>query len=216
MSYILDALKKSDQQRNLGTLPNLQIAQASAPAPKRPSAIYYGSLAVILLCAGVAIGLLRPWQAEQAASGTGQTEQDSPLAVSHQATPAATHIEDSPVAVSHQAAPSTTTASPGVTGDVGHQIAAEHVRKMPASPASNVQEQDPIPFDELPFTIQREIPDLTAQLRAYSSEPGERFVYINSKKLRQGDPVMPGLTLERITLRAATFEFRGHRFEIGY
>ena len=63
MSYILDALKKSDQQRNLGTPPTLQFAQATMPAPKRPSLFYYGLLAVVLLGAGVAIGLLRPWQA---------------------------------------------------------------------------------------------------------------------------------------------------------
>jgi hypothetical protein len=63
MSYILDALRKSDQQRRRGAAPTLPLGQATAVAPKQPALLIYGLLAAVLLGAGMAIGWLRPWQA---------------------------------------------------------------------------------------------------------------------------------------------------------
>ncbi len=198
MSYILDALKKSDQQRNLGTPPTLQVAQLTVAARKRPSLFYYGLLAVVLLGAGVGIGLLRPWQAEQMPAGT---------------EPAA---QPSPVVIPQQAAPSTMTASPDSNGNTAHEIAAAPVRHKPAIPAANEQqEQQVIPVYELPAAIQREIPDMAVQLHAYSNTPGERLVSINSIRLREGGYLMAGLRLEQITPDGMIFSYKGYRFSRG-
>ena len=67
MSYILDALRKSDQRRQRGAAPTLLMGQAAEVAPRQPAYLYYGLLAVVLLGAGMAIGWLRPWQAQQPA-----------------------------------------------------------------------------------------------------------------------------------------------------
>ena len=67
MSYILDALRKSDQQRQRGAAPTLLAALATTVAPRQPALLSYGLLALVLVGAGVAIGWLRPWQPEQAA-----------------------------------------------------------------------------------------------------------------------------------------------------
>lgn len=67
MSYILDALRKSDQLRQRGAAPTLLLGQAAAMAPKQPALLHYGLLALVLLGAGIAIGWLRPWQPEPAA-----------------------------------------------------------------------------------------------------------------------------------------------------
>ena len=194
MSYILDALRKSDQQRNLGTPPTLQLAQVTVAAPKRPSPFTYGLLAVVLLVAGVAIGLLRPWQAEQMPSGS------EPIA------------QGTPVAIPRQAAPSTIPASPDITGNTAHLIAAAPVRQKPDYPAAIAQGQKTIPFDELPAPILHEIPDMTVQLHSYSSKRGERLVYINSRRLREGDSLMAGLRLEQITPEGEIFSYKGYRF----
>lgn len=69
MSYILDALRKSDQERQRGAAPTLLVGQAVAPPQKQPAYLFYGLLALVLLAAGIAIGWLRPWQSEQAAPG---------------------------------------------------------------------------------------------------------------------------------------------------
>ena len=62
MSYILDALRKSDQLRRRNAAPALLLGQATAAAPKQPALLAYGLLALVLLGAGIAIGWLRPWQ----------------------------------------------------------------------------------------------------------------------------------------------------------
>ncbi len=70
MSYILDALRKSDQQRQRGAAPTLLAVQDTAVAPKRPAYLVYGVLAAVLVGAGIVIGWLRPWHSEQAAPDT--------------------------------------------------------------------------------------------------------------------------------------------------
>jgi general secretion pathway protein B len=62
MSFILDALRKSDQQRQRGSAPTLLTAQAAAIGTKRPSLMAYGTLGGVLLATGIVIGWLRPWQ----------------------------------------------------------------------------------------------------------------------------------------------------------
>ena len=66
MSYILDALRKSDQQRQRGTAPTLLTAQATVPAPTRPGFSLNGWLVAALVGAGILVGWLRPWQTEPA------------------------------------------------------------------------------------------------------------------------------------------------------
>src|SRR5450759_3157014 len=85
MSYILEALKKSDQQRQLGATPTLQATQVTVPAPKRPLFIYYGLLAAVLLGAGIMIGWLRPWQPELPPPVTEPLAAKSPISISQQA-----------------------------------------------------------------------------------------------------------------------------------
>lgn len=61
MSYILDALRKSEQQRQRGSTPTLQGAPVAAP-PSRPPTLLFGLAGALVLAAGVLIGWLRPWQ----------------------------------------------------------------------------------------------------------------------------------------------------------
>lgn len=62
MSYILEALRKSDQQRNRGATPTLFGGQEAMVVRRRPANILYGVIAIALIGAGIAIGVLRPWQ----------------------------------------------------------------------------------------------------------------------------------------------------------
>jgi|SRR4051812_32142210 general secretion pathway protein B len=86
MSYILDALRKSDQQRQRGMAPTLLTAQAATVATGKPSLLAYASLGVVLLAVGIAIGWLRPWQEHSAApkpaATASQSEPDSARSLS--------------------------------------------------------------------------------------------------------------------------------------
>lgn len=64
MSYILEALKKSDQERNRGATPGLQTVQATpAPAPSKRSWWIYLLVLALLLNAGLIFYWLQPWTA---------------------------------------------------------------------------------------------------------------------------------------------------------
>jgi len=195
MSYILDALKKSDQQRKRGAIPPLQTAQVTVAAPQRNMFAPYVLLAVVLLGAGVMVGWLRPWQPEQ------------PPAQS------ASIVAEVPIPVTQQAAP-----LPAPTENISKtEVASAAAPTQKKSPAVNVaaQEQQAIPFDELPLQIQQEIPAMKVQLHSYTKTPGERLVSINDIRLREGASLMSGLRLEQITPDGMIFSYKGYRFQRG-
>lgn len=65
MSYILDALRKSEQQRLQGEATLLVSTQLSSNVGKQPALLVYGLVAAILICAGIFIGWLHPWQQDE-------------------------------------------------------------------------------------------------------------------------------------------------------
>ena len=239
MSYILDALKKSDQQRQRGATPTLQAAQVTVAAPKRPMLIYYGLLAAVLLVTGIMIGWLRPWQPEQPPFGTEPIAAESPISISQQAAPAPLTVPPEmpgkttkeipepnltrawqavPVAGAmkpNNPAPDSATIPGSATPTAAAPIPDKSSPEKSASITGVAQAQKAIPMDELPLHIQREIPAMTVQLHAYSNNPSERLVSINSIRLREGGSLMLGLRLEQITPDGMIFSYKGYRFQHG-
>jgi general secretion pathway protein B len=223
MSYILEALKKSDQQRQRGATPTLQVAQVTVAAPKRPMFIYYGLLAAVLLGAGIMIGWLRPWQPEQPPPETEPIAAPAPLTAppemlskTAQEFPAPNLTQaGQPAPVAGAMKPNNPALASSATPSVVAPIPDKSMPEKPASLAGVAQEQNAITFDELPLPIQREIPAMTVQLHAYSSIPSERLVSINSIRLREGGSLMLGLRLEQITPDGMIFSYKGYRFKRG-
>lgn len=223
MSYILEALKKSDQQRQRRAAPTLPAATVAVEAAKQP--VYYGLLAVVVLGAGIAIGLLRPWQAELPAPEAKYIAARAPIQISQQAAPAPLygHTEmvrkaaqqlpmpnSTPVVASAPRVDTMQAAAPVSNGKPGG--AAPMPEKL-ANPADAPQRA--IAVNELPLTIQQEMPAMTIQFHAYSSIPANRMVSINSLMMHEGESLMPGLKLEQITPEGMIFSYKGYRFQHG-
>jgi general secretion pathway protein B len=79
VSYILDALRKSEQQRQLGVAPKLLTVHAFEP-DAQPAFLKYGLIAAALIGAGVAIGWWQPWQQAQLLPATASTVAEMPEA----------------------------------------------------------------------------------------------------------------------------------------
>jgi len=204
MSYILEALKKSDQQRQRGATPTLQVAQVTVAAPKRPMFIYYGLLAAVLLVTGIMIGWLRPWQTEQPPVETEPMATPSPIPITEQAVHLAGEMQPGNSALISSGPSSAAAPAPDKT-----------MPEKPASPADVAQQQEALPLNELPLQIQQEIPAMTVQFHSYSNEPSERLVSVNSIRLREGGSLMLGLRLEQITPDGMIFNYKGYRFKRG-
>lgn len=213
MSYILEALKKSDQQRQRGVAPTLPTAPAMTTDPKQPLLFYYGLLAAFLLAAGIAIGWLRPWQSELAAPATELAAAKPQLPTSHQTAPPAS---------ARKTVPESATPNSAAEQPAPREPAPAKLMKPRTAPASvpekhvdATQEQKAASLAELPLAIQQEIPAMTIPLHAYSSNPVDRLVSINGRMLREGESLAPGLRLEQITPDGLLLSYKGYRFRRG-
>jgi general secretion pathway protein B len=242
MSYILDALRKSDQQRQRGAAPKLLRGQAMTVAPKQPALFSYGLLALVLLGAGIAIGWLRPWQAEQVAPAATQSEasvrQSVPvqpeiaaapapaLAPASVAAPALAPVR-APAAVPVPAPATVKSQSPARVGTKAlgkpqDEVAAvsSKATAVPQQPpgtaaADSAPAQNVISMAELPLALQQELPAMTISFHAYSGNPRDRLVGIDNRMLREGDDVAPGLKLEQITPEGVILGYKGYSFRRG-
>lgn len=215
MSYILDALKKSDQQRQLGAAPTLSTVQATAAQDRQPAYWVYGVLAVVLLGAGVAIGWLQPWQTQQSPP-VAEINAMKPLepklqsvSATRLAAPDISRKQEAHVLARtepHRMPPKAVVAHPG-------QTASTVAKKSPETVlADGAQEQGAMAMAELPDPIRQEIPNMTISLHAYARNPKDRLVSVNDKLLREGDALSPGLKLEQITPAGMIFSYKEYRF----
>jgi general secretion pathway protein B len=239
MSYILDALKKSEQLRQRGAAPSLLAAQVTDAAPRQPALLLYGLAAAVLLVVGVAIGILRPWQAaapapqpvavkppEPVVPPTPPTTAPAPVSVgitinaerqspvpapaAPTAPPPAGDVLKVPVPA--PAAPAQSVASKSAT--TPEKPASSPAPETPAGarPAGVVPERPVVTAGELPASIQQDIPKLSILFHLYSANPRDRLVGINDRMLHEGDAVEPGLVLEQVTPDGMILNYKGYRF----
>ena len=213
MSYILDALRKSDEQRRRGATPTLLTPQAATVTPGRSGILSYGlPAAVVLVGAGIAIGSLRPWQ-----TGQPVPAQKSPPAVQSVPALAAAALEPQVPEVAKIERKNRSRKAPREAVAVVREEAKkpETDKADGARPGDPAQEQKVVAFAELPVFIQEEMPKLSISVHAYSPVPRDRLVGINDRVLREGENVAPGLLLEQITLDGMIMSYRGYRFRRG-
>ena len=228
MSYILDALRKSDQQRRLGGVPTLSYAAVAAVALERSPMLFHGLLAVTLLIAvGMAVAWLRPVppmspepviMLAPIAAKPFALPASLPLAAQLPAAPA--NVEAVPVR--HEApvakVPVPVPAVPSPPRKLSASVATKARNgSPPAATASQVRADEmsgkkPLASPAMPASIRKTLPVMSVAVHAYSSAPGDRLVSINGRMLREGDILAPDLKLEQITPDGMIFTYRGYRF----
>lgn len=215
MSYILDALRKSEAERRQGRVPDLGQQVQMVHKPKsRPSALAVWVAVGLMLNALVLTAVFWP---EPAAQQTG----DGPAAgASTPAEPEETPpVEDTgPVESTSAELPDQLTPAPPAstlrerpTIIVPSQtLVGERTPPGPVGAASG-----PAPhLVEMPLAFQKSIPDLVFNSHLYASEPSSRRVMINSQYLRAGD-VFSGMRVERITEEGVVLSKGGRSFRLG-
>lgn len=245
MSYILDALRKSDQLRRRDAAPTLLPGQATAAAPKQPVVLYYGLLALVLLGAGIAIGWLRPWQSETVVPAPATAKPPEPgqspgLALQPDMAPlpapelraqnSAPATQTVPVPAP---APAAAPVHPRATAAVKTERPGDERRSVPPKTAAGISKKALVPEPalgsnsgaarapsvmgtaELPLAIQQELPPMSVSVHAYSGKPADRLVGINGRLLHEGENVAPGLKLEQITPDGMILSYRGYTFRRG-
>jgi general secretion pathway protein B len=262
MSFILDALRKSEHARQRESGPGL----AEIPvAPTRPKKNVWATAAVALLLVNlVAVGVLLLRRAQQdeapaaatAASPTGGTvaavpatspnpatvtvpgpvtqgaappraapadaaEGRNPLADevgSGSAEPslqaAAAAVPDGPPAVTRQRStrPGSVVYAPVPQAEDPPYVEQAPARAVQPSPAPAASAPALPGADEV--IARGGVPPLHLDLHVYASQPQQRFVFVNSRKYREGDTLAEGPVVEAITPDGAVLNFRGSRFRL--
>ncbi len=229
MSYILDALRKSDQERAVGVVPDLQSAH-QAVRPVQRSYGWIWILVALLAVNGVLMVLLATRD-----TGTGSTyTTESPVAgpahvpagparpveepavredraaASAPEAPKTVLLRDRPTAVAPVIPPVTTTAPvvPAAPVKAQPQVAKAPLQARPAeAPKQGLKDWEDL---SLEFRSGLEIPRL--DVHVYDADPQRRFVLINLRKYRAGDRLESGAVIEEILPDGLQMSYQGTRF----
>lgn len=212
MSYILDALKKSDQERKRGDVPGLQTVHIPMATEKATPWLLYAVLALLLLLLAFVVGMMvsdkRQVSSEnQAVSEIKPVQSPQPSAiVPEPARPAKKNVAQTGKA---QEKVVEVARSPQVVVKTAPQ-------EKPVSVADvSVQDLIEIPYlHELPDYQQQSIPEMSFAGHVYSSSPSSRSIIINNYAMSEGDSIMEGLNIEQITSNGVVFSFQGVLFKM--
>jgi len=266
MSFILDALRKSEHARQRQTGPGL----AEAPiAPTKPKTNVWATAAIALLVVNllaVGILLLRRAQKEDTTVSTVPTT-PAPVASTAPGPANPTMVAPPPTVgtpVTQGAAPVRAPidepAGPGGRNPLADEVgdssdgiegsSRSAAAAVPAGPRAVVNNGDlqrggsvvyaPVPeASDLPYSppseqpaVQQAAPQAAAMpdadevsarggvaalhldLHVYVTQPQQRFIFVNSRKYKEGDTLAEGPLVEQITPDGAVLNFRGSRFKL--
>lgn len=228
MSYILDALRKSEAERRQGKAPELgqQVQMVYRPKKKPLSPVVWVVLALLLNAAVMAYLFWpaqssdpRPVDDEPTVARQAPLVADPDVSVSEKGQPGR---EPAPVEAQPQVEPNQEMVA---AFEVADESLAESGNEAPLVivPDQSVRERVLTPADsqgrvphlvELPLSFQKSVPDLTFNSHIYSSDPMASRVMINNQYLRPGD-TFASLVVERITEDGVILSKSGQRFRVG-
>lgn len=236
MSFILDALKKSETERQRQSIPGLVDAGPARPRPRLPRwALALGILLAVNLLALVFMltrGLISPAHEpallaviEPRHRGTDAVRSTVP-GVDLAATSADAH--ESPLATPPVYAPEISAAE--LPPRVATPAAGGALAKSASTGSSglrSVRRRDPLLTDgdykandeevlptisEINFSGSQSLPELHLDVHVFATKPAERFVYVNMRKYHEGAALQEGPVVERIRRDGVILNFQGVRF----
>lgn len=238
MSYILDALKKSEQERDLGQVPTLNTKPYVNKKDKSLLPVWIGACGIF----GVSVAGAFFYFDYQKSTNFPPTEliKQQSIApmdlVKEEQTHSVTETMDilaleNPRFVKHQAPPVPVTAvkpelateadvpvKKAVTGKV--IMATENIEQPIAEVVESNIETEQVAFieiptvDELSTSLRQRIPDLALNVHVYDDEPAERFILMNMKRYKEGEQTREGLFLEEILPNGVVMSLNGTLFRV--
>jgi general secretion pathway protein B len=208
MSFILDALRKSEHERERRALPGL--VETPVARPSRPALPWIlGGFGVLLVVNAAVLAwlLLRP------------------------ATPPAVAPAPAPVA----ATPAPRAAAPPADAGRVRPLAAEAADPVPEalepppvshSPATEAATPPAVPvraaptpglpplLRQLPAAVAAVMPPLNIDLHVYSPVAAQRFAIINGQRVHEGGVLKEGMLVEQITPEGVVLNHQGTRFTL--
>jgi len=238
MSFILDALKKSETDRQRQATPALFEVKVAAPRRRFP--LWVGALALLLVINVVALAwvLMRP--AAPAPQSADNASSAPPAATTNTSQPGmvtvpATVTIPTTVQIPINSAPSITMGGPAVDAGVTAPLVEEpllegHEPAVPpdydagdyrpaltpaqAGAIAAARRGGQLPSRDEVLAQGAQLPELRLDLHVYAVNPAERFVFLNMRKLREGEALPEGVRVEQITPNGVDLSYQGKRFAL--
>ena len=216
MSYILDALKKADRDRDLGEVPDLETSHWRVRKHARPQkwVLIVGAL---LVFNGLLLFLLlgRNEPAEIVAADLPQREKKQP--VSRPANPVQREPELAQLPVTTR--PRVKLPAPPVLPPVpqASQVAPQASQLAPQAvqqQAVSSGEFDIPEWRELSLEFRSGLTLPRIDVHVYSEDPRRRFIMADLKKYREGETLANGSVLEKIHPGSIQLNYQGKRFRV--
>jgi general secretion pathway protein B len=224
MSIILDALRKSDAERQRQNAPGIASIPTGPTQHSGGRWVWILVLRLVLNLGAVVYLIKRPGDEPAAAP----TERAAVPATPIDRSPAADEpTADMPVAAKPSASPpASIDREPGLAVETAPPATRESVepglQRLPAATATAEPVSTPPPrptvtdglptFNELRAQGQLQLPDLHIDIHVYSGNPADRFVFVNMSKYKENARLAEGPILKEITPDGVVLDYLGKTF----
>ncbi|MEJ6023526.1 general secretion pathway protein GspB [Ramlibacter sp. PS4R-6] len=196
MSYILDALRKADAQRERDASRGIHAQPASLGTPSAAGAPERRGGWVALAAAGMVVAAAAGWYFTR-------SEVPPPVVT---APPA---VVPSPPAAAAISPPPPAPMAPAAL----QAREAAFTKQATAAPAATDASAVAAP---IPGGLPADAPRVAISGGVYSPNPAQRLLIVNGQVFNEGSEVAPGVKVEAIQARTATLSFRGGRYTVAY
>lgn len=215
MSFILDALRKSEAERQRQDAPGYISVQSGVPTQSSKKWIWLGAAILLLNIAVLAGVFLRVDFIPAPESTSAETTASDSVIIP---APAATAADIQPVRAQTSLRPQAVSNDVPITPQLTEAFTAtdpavETTFALPetGSHASSISESFPT-FNNLRVDGVLNLPDMHLDIHVYSGESADRFVFINMRKYKENAALSEGPVVQEITPEGVILEFRGTRF----
>jgi general secretion pathway protein B len=222
MSFILDALKKSEIERQRQSIPGLVDSGMVRARPRLP-------MWAIALCVLLAINLIvllfvlaRGLMQAPSASRTQPTAEPKRAVTQGDATPGTPSTHFSPLdraplyapEIPVTAAPVPLPVVPKAASSGSSGAHALHRRDPQLTDEDyKADDEEVLPtINEINLTGAQALPELHLDVHVYATRSAERFVYVNMRKYHEGATLQEGPTVERIRRDGVILNYHALRF----
>ena len=208
MSYILDALKKSEQERGNGSIPGVQTVHSSSLNYNNKKAYWpYILIAAVLLNLIAIIYFVLDKENNTIVEAVATTDQSTTEIISAPAKTIEQNQKENKQTAQITAAEKPTTLNTAETSN--------EKQTAPAASREITSERTIVEYYDLPEHIKQQLPKIIITAHVYSSNPAQRSIVINNNFMEESEYVIDDLVLYEITRDGAIFSYHETLFHRG-
>ena len=221
MSFILDALRKSEIERQRQSGPSMAEFPAAREDRRLPVALIAIGLLLAINVAVVLFFMLR--QSPAPAAAATQVAAAPPASVTNP--PPASAAPLPAIAPTPQTELQAAQDATGQFAEPLPELYGESATQPPDAPdptllpdarvsTPGVTYSEPLPDDAPTVEAATGLPTLTVDLHIYANDPAKRAIFINGRRYTQGAHTAEGPIVEEITPDGAVLSYHGRRFQL--